>query len=129
MFFGPKRSPRRPVMSSGTAYASRYAEVTHTTLSRLLVSGSSAALIAGFATETIVVSTRIMKNPMTSAQRAGHGLRRGAFGTDAAASVRAFPASAEAFPASVEAFPAASAVPELVEGCVIGVQPFGLRDS
>ena len=29
--------------------------------------------MAGFATETIVVSTRIMKKPMTSAQRAGHG--------------------------------------------------------
>ena len=29
---------------------------------------------AGFATETIVVSTRIMKKPMTRAQRAGHGL-------------------------------------------------------
>src|SRR6476659_1829283 len=78
MFFGPKRSPRRPVMRSGTAYASRYAEVTHTTLSRLFVSGSSAALMAGFATETIVVSTRIMKNPMTSAHRAGHALRGGA---------------------------------------------------
>ena len=49
--------------------------MTHTTLSRLFVSGSSAALIAGLATETIVVSTRIMKNPMTSAHRAGHGLR------------------------------------------------------
>src|SRR6478735_11094690 len=103
MRFGPKRSPRRPVISSGTAYASRYADVTHTTLSRLLVSGSSAALIAGFATETIVVSTRIMKNPMTRAQRAGHGLRWGVFeGADATASVCC---------------------------SVIGVRPFGLRDS
>ena len=48
--------------------------MTHTTLSRLFVFGSRAALIAGFATETIVVSTRIMKKPMTSAQRAGQGL-------------------------------------------------------
>ena len=32
-------------------------------------------MIAGFATETIVESTRIMKKPMTSAQRAGQGLR------------------------------------------------------
>ena len=31
-------------------------------------------MIAGFATETMVVSTRIMKKPMTRAQRAGHGL-------------------------------------------------------
>src|SRR4051794_7967588 len=74
MFFGPKRSPRRPVMRSGTAYARRYALVTHTTRSRLFDPGSNAALIAGLATETIVVSTRIMKNPMTIAQRAGHGL-------------------------------------------------------
>ena len=58
--------------------------MTHTTLSRLFVSGSRAALIAGLATETIVVSTRIMKNPMTSAHRAGHGLRAGAVGADAA---------------------------------------------
>ena len=65
------------MISSGTAYASRYADVTHTTLSRLLVSGSSAALMAGLATDTIVVSTRIMKNPMTIAHRAGHGLRSG----------------------------------------------------
>ena len=32
-------------------------------------------MIAGLAIETIVVSTRIMKNPMHSAHRAGHGLR------------------------------------------------------
>ena len=31
-------------------------------------------MIAGVATETIVVSTRIMKNPRHSANRAGHGL-------------------------------------------------------
>ena len=31
-------------------------------------------MIAGVATDTIVVSTRIMKNPMTRAHRAGHGL-------------------------------------------------------
>ena len=49
--------------------------MTQTTLSRLLLSGSSAALIAGFATETIVVSTRIMKNPITIAHSAGQGLR------------------------------------------------------
>src|SRR6187431_617708 len=95
MFLGPNRSPRRPVISSGTAYASRYAEVTHTTLSRLLVSGSSAALMAGFATDTIVVSTRIMKKPMTSAHRAGHGPRScvldvGAFVRDSVIAVRPF---------------------------------------
>src|SRR6478752_9661644 len=114
MRLGPKRSPRRPVISSGTAYASRYALVTHTTLSRFALSGSSAALIAGFATETIVVSTRIMKNPMTRAHRAGHGflgpcvlltpvIRRGSpRGADAAASV---------------------------DCSVIVVRPFGIRDS
>src|SRR3954452_2575240 len=78
MRLGPNRSPSRPVISRGTAYASRYAEVTHTTLSRLFVSGSRAALMAGFATDTMVVSTRIMKKPMTRAQRAGQGLRAGA---------------------------------------------------
>ena len=31
-------------------------------------------MIRGLATDTIVVSTRIMKNPTTSAQRAGQGL-------------------------------------------------------
>jgi len=31
-------------------------------------------MIAGIATETIVESTRIMKNPSTSAHSAGHGL-------------------------------------------------------
>jgi hypothetical protein len=61
-------------MRSGTAYASRYALVTHTTRSRLFEVGSSACLIAGFATPTMVVSTRIMKNPMTIAHRAGQGL-------------------------------------------------------
>lgn len=30
-------------------------------------------MIAGVATDTIVLSTRIMKNPMTIAQRAGQG--------------------------------------------------------
>ncbi len=34
---------------------------------------SNASMIAGVATDTIVVSTRIMKNPITIAQRAGHG--------------------------------------------------------
>ena len=37
------------------------------------------------ATDTIVVSTRIMKNPMTRAQRAGHGLR--VWASDSAAEV------------------------------------------
>ena len=31
-------------------------------------------MIAGVATETMVVSTRIMKKPMQSAKSAGHGL-------------------------------------------------------
>ena len=51
-------------------------------------------MIAGVATETIVVSTRIMKNPITSENSAGHGLTspgvgspvvcgaRGSFGHD-----------------------------------------------
>ncbi|BDV29453.1 hypothetical protein Microterr_01130 [Microbacterium terricola] len=54
--------------------------------------------MAGFATETIVVSTRIMKNPMTRAHRAGQALRAGVDaeagdGADAgaAASVRVGP--------------------------------------
>ena len=38
-------------------------------------------MIAGFATDTIVVSTRIMKNPMTSAHRAGHGLTESVTGS------------------------------------------------
>lgn len=32
-------------------------------------------MIAGVATETMVESTRIMKNPMIMAHKAGHGLR------------------------------------------------------
>ena len=40
----------------------------------LLTSVSSPRRIAGVATDTIVESTRIMKKPMTIAQRAGHGL-------------------------------------------------------
>ena len=35
---------------------------------------SRSSRIAGVATDTIVESTRIMKKPMTIAQRAGHGL-------------------------------------------------------
>ena len=70
-FFGPNRSPSRPVMSNGTAYASKYALVTQTTL---LMSVRSPVMTAGVATNTIVVSTMIMKKPSTSAQRAGHGL-------------------------------------------------------
>ena len=34
-------------------------------------------MIAGVATETIVVSTRIMKKPMHSAHSAGHGFASG----------------------------------------------------
>ena len=39
----------------------------------LLTSASRSVEIAGVATETIVLSTRIMKKPMTMAQRAGQG--------------------------------------------------------
>ena len=37
-------------------------------------SASNAAMIAGVAMDTIVASTRIMKNPSTSAHIAGQGL-------------------------------------------------------
>src|SRR6478735_8789050 len=72
MFLGPNRSPSRPVTSSGTAYASRYALVTQTTL---LMSVCRSFMIAGLATATMELSTRIMKKPMTRAHRAGHGFR------------------------------------------------------
>jgi divalent metal cation (Fe/Co/Zn/Cd) transporter len=36
-------------------------------------------MIDGLATDTIVVSTRIMKKPSTSDHRAGHGLISGVF--------------------------------------------------
>jgi hypothetical protein len=67
---GPIRSPSRPEISSGTAYASRYALVTHTTL---VTSVSRSVMIAGVAIDTIVESTRIMKKPITRAHNAGHG--------------------------------------------------------
>src|SRR5574340_104550 len=40
----------------------------------LLMSVCRLAMIAGFATATMVLSTRIMKNPRHSAHSAGHGL-------------------------------------------------------
>lgn len=70
-FFGPNLSPSRPVTSSGTAYASRYALVTQTTL---LMSVPRSSMIAGLATATMVLSTRIMKNPIHSAHSACQGL-------------------------------------------------------
>src|SRR6478609_9992413 len=39
-----------------------------------LISVSSPSMMRGLATETMVVSIRIMKNPMTRDQSAGHGL-------------------------------------------------------
>jgi hypothetical protein len=39
----------------------------------LLTSASRSLEIAGVATDTIVLSTRIMKNPITIAQSAGQG--------------------------------------------------------
>src|SRR5687767_2108780 len=39
-----------------------------------LMSVSRPSMMLGLATETMVVSIRIMKNPMTRDQRAGHGL-------------------------------------------------------
>ena len=45
--------------------------MTQTTAS---TSAPKAAMIAGVAIDTIVASTRIMKNPSTRAHIAGHGL-------------------------------------------------------
>jgi hypothetical protein len=73
-FFGPTRSPSRPVISSGTAYASRYALVTHTTS---VTPACSDRMIAGVATVTMVESTRIMKKPRHSAHSAGQGWKSG----------------------------------------------------
>ena len=67
---GPKRSPRRPVMSSGTAYESRYALVAHSVAVIVVL---RPVMMVGFATDTIVVSTRIMKKPSTSDHSAGQG--------------------------------------------------------
>ena len=47
---------------------------------------SSAPMIEGLATDTIVVSTRIMKKPSTSVQRAAQGLIFGS-GWDSAAAL------------------------------------------
>ena len=60
------------MISSGTAYANRYADVTHKTV---FTSVWNAVISDGMATETIVESTRIMKNPITSDHRAGHAWR------------------------------------------------------
>ena len=60
------------MISSGTAYAKRYAEFTQMTS---LYEAPRPSEIAGIATETMVESTRIMKKPSIMLQRAGHGER------------------------------------------------------
>src|SRR3954453_460258 len=57
-------------MRTGTAYARRYALVTQMTE---FTEASRSSMIAGVATVTIVVSTRIMKKPMQRAINAGQG--------------------------------------------------------
>src|SRR4029077_4413061 len=69
----PNRSPNRPAVISSTVYTSRYALMTQRIWSSVAL---SPVLIAGIATFTIVVSSRIMKKPVVKTSKTSQGLVR-----------------------------------------------------